>query len=76
MNMNADIWLNPVCALGQIPGLVDNLWTRGDEGRRAVTRFNLVMHLTFANNIVLQITTDNKSQKTNFPYGWATFHPC
>lgn len=70
MNMDANVWLSSVCALGQIPGLVNNLWASAK-----VTRFNLVTHLAFASNIVLEIKTDNESRKINSPYGWATFHP-
>ena len=55
MNMDADVCFGAVRTLGQISRLVDNLGASAE-----VARFDLIMHLAFANNIVLQIKTDKK----------------
>lgn len=71
MNVDADVSLGSVRTLGKIPRLVDNL---GASAK--VARFDLIAHLAFANNIVLQIETDNGSQKSNSPYSLAYIFLC
>ena len=48
MYVNSDVSLCPVGTLGQVPRLVDNLGASAE-----VARFDLIMHLAFAFNIVL-----------------------